>query len=342
MLPDTVHLDTVHLDTALLDTALLDTVHLDTALLDTALLDTALLDTALLDTALLDAADDAKRRVIVPSYGVVEGAARGRRGARAATAGVFGLVLCLAIGVAAVAGSGRGRAPDDAHPAAPAAALDPALRQYWTKIPILTWTPDAGHAVSTVESAAGFRTAVFSALGAGDHDFSNLRDLRTVFPAAPVGGPAVSVDQSVTKTQLERAAANLRKLDGVRDARVVEVSGLWFTVSATGPATAPALVPRSKPKRVGPPVVVTGAEPKPVRPPVINPEGLPIKGSASGLDRAAGNHWVNWVRATYVGPALDRATFDRLRARAAEAVHIDVSKVVVTAESAAGPEPTKS
>jgi hypothetical protein len=277
-------------------------------------------DMAFLDRALLDAADDAKRRAIVPSYGVVEGAARSRRGARVATAGVFGLVLCLAVGVAAVAGSGRGRAPDHAQPAVPAAAApDPALRPYRTKIPILTWTPDAGHAVSTVESTAGFRTAVFSALGAGDHDLSNLHNLRTVFPAAPVGGPAVSVDQSVTKAQLERAAANLRKLDGVRDARVVEVSGLWFTLSATGPAAAP--------------VRVRGAKPKPMRPPVIDPEGLPIKGSASGLERDAGNHWVNWVRATYVGPALDRATFDRLRARAAEAVHIDVSKVVVTAES---------
>jgi hypothetical protein len=230
-------------------------------------------------------------------------------------------VLCLAIGVAAVAGAGRHPEPDRAPAAAPAAALDPALRAYWTRIPILSWTPDPGRAVSTVESTEEFRTAVFSALGDGDHDFTNLTDLREAFPGAPVGGPALSLDQSVTRAQLAHAAANLRKLDGVRDASVVEVSGLWFTVSATGPAAAPVLVP--------------GVKPKPGRAPVIDLDGLPVKGSAGGLKRAAGDHWVNWVRATYVGPALDRATFDRLRERAADAVHVDVSTVVVTAESAA-------
>jgi hypothetical protein len=85
------------------------------------------LDTALLDAALLDAADNAKRRAIVPSYGEVEDVARSRRSARAATARVFGVVLCLAIGVAAVAGAGRDREPDRAQPAAAAAALDPAM-----------------------------------------------------------------------------------------------------------------------------------------------------------------------------------------------------------------------
>ena len=274
-----------------------------------------------LDTLLRDTADDAKRQAIAPAYDLVQSAAGGRRRARVATAGVFGAVLCLAVGVAAGAGARHHPEPDRGRPAAAAAALDPALRAYWTTIPILSWTPDAGRAVSTVDSTKEFRNAVFSALGAGDHDLTNLTDLRKAFPGAPVGGPAVSVDQSVTRSQWERAAANLRKLDGVRDASVVEVPGLWFTVSATGPAAAPVLVP--------------GTKPKPVRPPVLDPDGLTVKGSAGGLKRDAGGHWVNWVRATYVGPVLDRATFDRLLARAAGAVHVDVSTVVVTAESAA-------
>jgi hypothetical protein len=44
----------------------------------------------------------------------------------------------------------------------------------------------------------------------------------------------------------------------------------------------------------------------------------------------------------YVGPPITRAAFDLMRRRAAEAVHGDVSKVLVKAESAApGAIPTK-
>ena len=272
-----------------------------------------------LDTMLRDAADDATRRTFVPPYDLVRGLARRRRTAKVATAGAFGVVLFLVIGVAAVTGAGTDLDEDRPRPAASATALDPSLREYWTEIPILSWTPDAGRDASDVSSTNEFRTAVFSALAPGDHDFSQPNDLRKVFPDAPVGGPAIAIDQSVTNAELEHAAANLRKLDGVQDARVVEVPGLWFTVSATGPAS--------------------GTEP----PPVINLEGTGINGSASGQHRDAQNRWVNWVRATYVGPAIDRATFDLLRTRTAEAVHVDVSQVVVTAESAAGnPEPTTS
>ncbi|MFC6019243.1 hypothetical protein ACFP2T_23925 [Plantactinospora solaniradicis] len=278
-----------------------------------------------LDTMLRDAADDATRRAIVPPYGLVQRVAGRRRAARVATAGVFGAVLVLVVGVAAVTGAGPDRDEVRPQPAASATALDPSLREYWTEIPVLTWTPDAGVEAPDVTSTNEFRTAVFSALGPGDHDFSHLKDLRTDFPDAPVGGPAVAVDQSVTEAELERAAANLRKLDGVQDARVVEVPGLWFTVSATGAAA-------SAPAASGP-----------GRSPVIDLEGIPIRGSASGQERDAQNRWISWVRATYVGPAIDRATFDLLRARAAEAVKIDVSQVVVTAESAdRTPAPTTS
>jgi hypothetical protein len=50
---------------------------------------------------------------------------------------------------------------------------------------------------------------VFSALP-GDHDYSQWPDLRKTFLAAPVGGNAVVIDQSFTKAQLEKAAANVR------------------------------------------------------------------------------------------------------------------------------------
>ncbi|NES31788.1 hypothetical protein GCE86_24315 [Micromonospora terminaliae] len=272
-----------------------------------------------LDTMLRDAAGDAARRAIVPSYDLVRGTARGRRTARVATAGVFGTVLFLVIGMAAVTGAGPGR-HEDRPPAASATTLDPSLRGYWTRIPILTWTPEASREASEVSSTNEFLTAVFSALAPGDHDYSNLPDLRKLFPDAPTGGPAVAIHQSVTRAELERAAANLRKLDGVQDARVVEVRGLWFTVSATAPAASGSGLP-----------------------PVIDVTGTGAKGSASGQRRDAQNRWVIWVRATYFGPAIDRATFDLLRTRTAEAVHVDVSQVVVTAESSVRkPKPTTS
>ena len=47
------------------------------------------------------------------------------------------------------------------------------------------------------------------------------------------------------------------------------------------------------------------------------------------------------VRTTYLGPPIGTADFDLIRRRAAEAVRVDVSKVVVTAESAA-PRPAGS
>lgn len=282
-----------------------------------------------LDTMLQAVADEATRRATVPPYDVVEALARSRRRtARAAVAGVFGLVLCLAIGVAAIAGAGRGGGPDHPPPAAsPTAPQDPLLRRYWTLIPILTWTPDAGQPAMDLVRMTEIDNAVYSALGAwnpdsnetsalqsGNRDSAQVSDLRKVFPDAPVGGRAFILEQSVTKAQLERAAANVRDLDGVQDARVVEVPGMWFTVSATGPA-------------------IPGAPA-----PTINFEGMMDTGSVGGQDLKG-----RWVRTTYLGPTLDRATFDLLRARAAQAVGSDVSQVVVTPESSAGtPEPTTS
>jgi hypothetical protein len=282
-----------------------------------------------LDIMLRDAADDATHRAFVPPYDLVQGLARRRRTAKLATAGVFGVVLLLAIGAAALTGAWPGRNENRPGPAA-SATLDPSLRQYWTEIPILCWTPDAGRTASDVYTATGFDAALFSGLGPGDHDASYLIDLRERFPDAPVGGPAIIVDQSVTIAEVEQAAANLSKLDGVKDARVVEVPGLWFTVSVTGPIAPPSL---------GPP-------PSPGAAPQINLDGTGINGvggSASGIQRDAQNRWIGWLRATYVGPAIDRATFDVLRERAADAVHIDVSQVVVTAESSAkSPQPATS
>ena len=50
---------------------------------------------------------------------------------------------------------------------------------------------------------------------------------------------------------------------------------------------------------------------------------------------AGDGRWVGWVRATYVGPPINRATVDLIRQQTTKAVHIGVSKVIVTAESAA-------
>jgi hypothetical protein len=181
------------------------------------------------------------------------------------------------------------------------------MLRYVTTIPILAWSPDAGISADAVSSTDAFLTAVFSALP-GDHDYSQWADLRKTFPDAPVGGNAVVIDQSFTKAQLEKSAANVRKLDGVKNARVVEVKGLWFTVSASAPV---------------------GTDPNPPNP--IDVGGIPIVGgSATGV-----RNGLRWARVTYVGPPITRDAFDLMRRRAAEAVHIDVSKVVVKAESAA-------
>jgi hypothetical protein len=270
-----------------------------------------------LEALLRDAAGDARRRAFVPPYESVEGVARGRRTARVAASSLFAVVLGLSIGGAVIAGAGRGdndRTPDRQPPAASAVALDPSLRQYETKIPVLTWTPDPGRDADSVSRQRQFYTAVFSALGQGDHDYSHIKDLRKVFADAPAAGPAIAIDQSTTRAQLERAATNLLEIDGVRDAKVVVVTGLWFTVSAARPA-----------------VTTNGRTEKP---PVLDPAGLKMRGTASGSgkDITTGRPTV-WVRGTYVGPPITRALFDQMRRRAADAVHIDISQVVVTAES---------
>jgi len=268
-----------------------------------------------LEALLRDAAADARRRAFVPSYETVEGVARGRRTARVAASSLFAVVLGLSIGGAVIAGAGRGdNEPNRLPPAASAVALDPLLRQYETKIPVLTWTPDPGRDAESVSGQQKFLTAVFSALGQGDHDFSHIKDLKKVFADAPAGGPAIAIDQSTTRAQLERAATNLLTIDGVRDAKVVVVTGLWFTVSAARPA-----------------VTTNGRTEKA---PVLDPAGLKMRGTASGSgkDITTGRPTV-WVRGTYVGPPITRALFDQMRRRAADAVHIDISQVVVTAES---------
>jgi hypothetical protein len=260
-----------------------------------------------LDAMLRDAADDAAGRTVVAPYDVVRTVARRRRTARLATAGAFGLVLCVVVGAAAVAGIRRDAGPDRrSQPAVSVVALDPSLRRYVTTIPILAWAPDDGLSANSVSGTQTFIEAVFSPL-TGDHDYSDWDDLRKTFRDAPIGGHAVVLDQSFTRAQLEKSAANVRKLDGVKYARVVEVKGLWFTVTGSAPA---------------------GTDPNP--PPPIDLRGIQIAGGeGTGI-----SHGVRWARATYVGPPITRGTFDLMRQRAAEAVHGKLSEVVVKAESA--------
>lgn len=265
-----------------------------------------------LEEMLRDAAADARRRAFVPSYDLVEGAARGRRTARVAASSLFGAVLCVSLGVGVAFGVGRiDREPDHRPPAAVAVTLDPSLRQYQTKIPILTWTPDPdGPRVDETQ----FQDAVFAEMSPGDKDYTGLDDLRKRFPNAPVGGPAILIEQSTTKAQLERAAANLRKLEGVRAVRVIEVTGLWFTMSATG------LLSNKKPQASEPPSYIG------------------FTGAAGG-----GNRVTKWVRNSYIGPPITTDTFELMRRMTADEVYADISQVVITAESGAPkPSPAKS
>ncbi|HEY3005919.1 MAG TPA: hypothetical protein VGJ44_26465, partial [Kribbellaceae bacterium] len=110
-----------------------------------------------------------------------------------------------------------------------------------------------------------------------------------------------------------RAAAALKKVDGVRDARVIEVTGMWFIVSGTsGPITEKEATSHSLGN-----VDYTGF-----------PKG--VSGGAGSTKRLSDGKFHSTERITYFGPNLDRATFDLLRTRIAASVHIDPAKVVVT------------
>jgi hypothetical protein len=292
-----------------------------------------------LDTMLREAAGDAARRAAQPSYSEVRAVAQRRRTAKGATAGAFGVVLSMAVGVTAVAGLRDAADPDPRTPAAASSApLDPSLQQYVTTIPVLAWGPVDGRTAESVSAGMPFLTAVFAGFKPVARNFSDWPDLRKTFPDAPIGGNAVVLDGSFTRSEIEAAAANVRKLDGVKYARVVDVKGLWFTLSASAPGKAPSMSTDS-----ASPPSVSVPNPEASTPPTVHP--LPggsvfidldefHMGNSSGADR----HGI-WARATFVGPSLSRADFDLMRRRAAEALHIDVSQVVVKAESA-GPAVT--
>jgi hypothetical protein len=266
-----------------------------------------------LETLLRDAAGDSARTFVPPSYELIRTVARRRRTARIATAG---LALVLAVGAGLAAGT-RFIAEPAPNPPAHRIVDDPALRPYRTVLPVLVWTPETSNG-GTAYGASGsqaFLHAVFSALGPGDHDFTSVRDLQTLFPDAPVGGPALNMDQSVTKARLLSAAANLKKVAGVHDAGVIEVSGMWFTVSGTsGPITEQELTTGG----IGN-YDATGF-----------PEG--VGGGAGGSTKLADGKFSFTERVTYFGPNIDRATFDLIRTRIAASVHIDPSRVVVKPE----------
>lgn len=281
-----------------------------------------------LDAMLRKAAGDAAHRAVPPPYEDVQAGARRRRTVQATTAGAFGVVLSLVVGVAAVAGTHGGERSDRPQPAASSVAssvaLDPALRPYVTTIPVLAWGPVAGRTAKSVTDGMTFLSAVFAGVP-GEHDFSYWSDLRKTFPDAPIGGNAVVLDQSFTRAEIEAAAANVRKLDGVKYARVVDVKGLWFTLWARAAYTPPSQGANPS----GPPVGYPDAPS-----PIDLHEFQIVGGRATGGD----DHEL-FARATFVGPSLSLADFNLMRRRAAEALDIDVSQVVVKAESA-GPAVT--
>lgn len=263
---------------------------------------------------LRDAAADAGHRAVQPDFAGIMRRGRRRRAGRVAAAGALGLVL-VAVGVPVV----MHRAVD-ASPSAPFSAQtadDPVLRPLRTTVPVLAWRLKPGTPTKN-EYAVGIKSAIFTALS-GERGFSYTANIRTVFPEAPVDWPGALMDQSATVAQLTQAAANVRKLDGVQDVKVVEMPGMWFTVSAKVTADDGSV-------------------------PVIDMTDLPRILDGAGSTKPDGKgRYVKVVRATYSGPGVDRRQYDRILTRTGAAVGLSPSQVTVTPESLTSkPSPSPS
>lgn len=276
-------------------------------------------DEGALGTLLRAASGDAVRTVQVPAFEAVVGRAQRRRAGRLAAGTTFALVLCLtlAAGISAAGRRDTTPAPQQVLPAASASAAvaaakaaaesaagDPELAPTLADIPILVWTEEPGERVDPM----AFIRAVFQALP-GDRDTSNIEEVRAVFPDAPHDGPGMTSDQSATVAQFQQAAVNINALAGIKDARVIVMPGMWFTVRAVA-------------QKAG---VPEGG---------IDTKGLPtaIKGWAGGSDTTDGVTRTS-VRLTYCGPAISRQAYDLIRERVGQAVQIDGPSTTVKPES---------
>ena len=126
-----------------------------------------------------------------------------------------------------------------------------------------------------------------------------MPDLRAAFPGAAAGGEALLITRPAKLSQLAQAAANLRAVPGVRDARVVLVRGMWFTVTVRIPAD------ESK----GSPLGFGRAR-------AMTMSGI-VDGESGFVDPGEGkNVW--YSRFTYLGPGVDRGGYERIRTSVAE------------------------
>lgn len=259
-------------------------------------------------TLLHSCAAEAARAVAVPGAGQALAQARRRRAAQTA-AGAFALVAVAAIGIGATLRpqaaplTPPGTAPPSTEAPWQRDLDDPVLRPLRTGVPALVWTPEAGRKPDDVSRQNEFRGAVFGALP-GERDFSMGPDLGKSFPDASVAGPALLFDQAATRAQMDAAAAALSEVDGVADAHVILVPGMWFEVS----------VSRTYP---------SGS----ARQPIIDLAALPpgVLGSATG-----GNDREVSARVTYAGPGVTRAEYDRIVETMGRSVQLGPEDVKVT------------
>jgi hypothetical protein len=258
-------------------------------------------DEGALSTLLRDAAGDAVRTVPTPAFATITGRARRRRLGRRIGASAFAVLAVLALGAGI-----RFAVPAPVPTPAPVLApeLDPVMKPMLTVVPVLIWQPVPGAGAKETD----VQNTIFHALP-GPRDGGIYDDVRELFPDAPAGWSGFAVDQSATLAQFQQAAADLKKLPGVQDAQLLTRPGMWFTVTAV--ARDPAVQNANMDTRGFPPT---------------------IKGWASpGVD--TGDKKLYSVRLTYLGPPIDRPTFELLRARVAQSVGIEAAAASVKMET---------
>jgi hypothetical protein len=219
-----------------------------------------------LDTLLRRAAERGAAQARPADFESVVRRARGRR-RNLSAAGAAGLVASVAIGVAVVAGVRGGAAPDpQSGPAAgpgpsagagPSAAVstgpsgelpplgadkkvdpidlkeagkDPTLQSLITDVAVVAWTPEPGETVAEVRRSRNYMQFLSGdGIGSGMQPLLNdIGSLRSLFPSARTGDPAVLTADPLTMSELESAAELLSAVPGVGDARVVPLRGMWF------------------------------------------------------------------------------------------------------------------
>lgn len=275
-----------------------------------------------LDALLRRAAERGAARARPVDFDTVVRRARTRR-RNLSAAGAAGLVACVAIGVAVVAGVRGGAAPDP-HPGlaagpAPSAGADPSaslppvgpdkkvrkidlgqaqkdedLRSLITDVGVIAWRPDAGRTVEDVRDSADYFTFLSGdgIRSGAQPQLNDIGSLRSTFPEATTADPAVFTVDSLTMAELQHAAEILSDVPGVRDARVVTVRGMWFRAELQVEREA-------------------GHEDDGMGP-VIGLPGIQGGSSQAGPGSSTGRSLYT-VSVTYVGGGVDQAGLDEIK-----------------------------